>query len=366
MRPASLALLLFAVLAASPARAQGTAPPEPAPRVLHPPPRAPISARLDYRLGPGGADCPGVDYLRQEIARRMGYDPFAPEAKGSPIGSVRVEIARSPKGLTGTYTLTSAEGVDLWTRTYSEPSTVWLACRGVNQGIAVELTGEFQVREMRLARRGPHPASEPPVAPPEPAAEGPRIARAAPQEPAPSPVPRPTRGPRAEVGATIFAGGGTAPRATLGGALRVGLVIAPFGDDHARLSFAAEGRADAPAMDERGIRTQLFAGSFVTCGHWDLVHRPGVIGGVLLCALGTAGAARSSWRDEGGPQTRGAAYVGAGVRAGVEARLSPVVALRAQGEALPTIVGARFLARGASSGSGSVAGNAGLAVVLAF
>src|SRR5580704_15613275 len=67
MRPAYL--LPAAALLLGPAPARG-----------EPPPR--VSVRLEYQRGPGGAACPAEETLRDEVARRMGYDPFDPGAAG--------------------------------------------------------------------------------------------------------------------------------------------------------------------------------------------------------------------------------------------------------------------------------------------
>jgi hypothetical protein len=371
MRSALLIPLAALAAALVASRASAQAPTPSSAPLFHPPPRTPVAARLEYSLGPGGGNCPSEGYLHQELSRRMGHDPFALDAKGVPIGGVRVVIARSPKGLTGTYTYVDADGVEQWTRTYFEPSTIRLACEDVIKGIAVELAGEFSVREIRLATEEPPPPAPPSSPTPPPPSPPPAPA---PPPPAPAPVvalPPPLRllRPRPEVGVGVFIAGGTAPHVTVGGAVHVGLAFFPFGHERARLSLAGEGRADMAATDAHGIRTQLFAGSLVACGHRNLLTGANVNSGFLGCVLGTVGALRGAW--DGGEShasfSGGSFYAAVGGRVGWEVEFASVV-LRAQGEILPTVRGARFVVPGIGGAAsvGNVAGNAGVAIVFPF
>lgn len=355
MRSALLALLAVVLLTASPVRAQeGTPPAKPSsPRARQPPPRTPIAARLDYSLGPGAGNCPDEAYLRQEVARRMGRDLLAPDAVGVPIGRVRVVLARSAQGLTGTYDFFDTSDARQWTRTYSEPSTVRQACRDINQGIAVELASEFTIMEIELAR-APAPTREPPP-PPEPApATAPTPPPAAQPEPAPLPVPAAVpRSPRmrVEVGAGGRAAFNLAPAAAVGVFGHLGLQVFAFGRSDAWISAAIEGSADAPSTGhvERGvgIKANLLAGSALTCGHWDLFSGRTVVPSLFGCMLGTVGILHAAHE---GPATGGASststYAGVGPRVGIEARVAPFVALRIHG----TVLGTVHAASAASSG----------------
>lgn len=358
MRTAPSFLALLAVVLA-PALA-GAQAPEPAAGAQAPGPAAArpatVAVQLELVLGPGAERCPGEAMLRQEVARRIGYDPFAADAKGIPAGRVRAVIAGSPQGLTATFEYVDAAGVHQWTRTYVEPGTSTRSCTGVLQGIAVELAGELVLINQ----------PEPPPESPEPAPPPPEPALAAPPATMPALPPSSTSPrPRFELGAGTFIGGGTASGVTAGGVLHAGLVLAAAGHDRTRLLVAVEGRVDTPATDKHGIQTQMFAGSVVACGNRDLIPGLTVTWGFLGCVLGTVGVVHGSWGGLDRPMSSGSAYAAVGGRLGWEARIASVVALRAQIEALPAIHRARVLGldRGASAGTGSVAGNAGLAVV---
>src|SRR5690348_9049356 len=100
MRAVATCLCVVALeLAAMNAGAQGPAPSassssKATPPIFHAPPRTPVTAQLDFTLGPGSGNCPGEEYLHQEVARRLGHDPFERDQNAVPIGLVRVVIAR--------------------------------------------------------------------------------------------------------------------------------------------------------------------------------------------------------------------------------------------------------------------------------
>jgi hypothetical protein len=72
MRAARLALLAAALLTLTAAAAHADDPPASD--------RPHIAIRLGYNLGLGTKSCPPEQTLHDEVARRMGYDPFTPDA----------------------------------------------------------------------------------------------------------------------------------------------------------------------------------------------------------------------------------------------------------------------------------------------
>lgn len=346
--PCSLAVL---ALAATPARAEAPSP-TPAPGTL--------TLQLELVLDAGAASCPGEDLLRRELARRIGYDPFAPDAAGAPAGRVRAVIARRGTGLAVTSEYVDALGLSRWTRVHAVAGTTARDCEQAMEDLAVDLQVEFP-----LFRR-PLPAPSP-VAPLPPSQ--PRLAPPLVTPESPPSRPRST-GQHLEIGAGAFAAAGVSPAVTLGGVVHLGVGVFPFGRDRPWLSFAVEGRADAPASSgPGGLRTSLLAGSAIACGHEDLFTGPrGVTWAVLGCMLGTVGRVHGWSQGVSRPVSLGAAYAGVGPRFGIEARLGSLAAIRVQGDVLPTVLPARLLLddRGEAWRTADVAGNAGLAIVLFF
>src|SRR5262249_3453851 len=114
-----LLALLTLVAASGLAITQGPAQPAPAPPPAHAPQT--VAVHLEFSLGPGAERCPDEGALHEEVARRSGYNPFAPDAKGAPAGTLTVRIARSPPGLTATYDYVDAAGVKKWRRRRPTP-----------------------------------------------------------------------------------------------------------------------------------------------------------------------------------------------------------------------------------------------------
>ena len=64
-------------------------------RAAPPPAAARTSVRLDYTRGPGAGQCPDRDAVREEIARRLGFDPFSERGERT----LRCEIRADGPGL---------------------------------------------------------------------------------------------------------------------------------------------------------------------------------------------------------------------------------------------------------------------------
>jgi hypothetical protein len=174
MRPAYLLPAAALLLGAAPARGE-------------PPPR--VSVRLDYQRGPGGAACPAEELLRDEVARRMGYDPFDPGAAGRLVVVVAWQ-ARRFEAQVDRYT---PGGEKTWSEVYPGGAR----CALMFPSLASEISAVLEPAPPALPA-----APAPPAAPELPAAQAPPVAapelpavRAPPQgEPAraaPPPPPRP-------------------------------------------------------------------------------------------------------------------------------------------------------------------------------
>ena len=355
MRPVLVGFTALLALAPVPARAQS-----PSPASL-----PTLALSLEYTLGPGAERCPGEELLHRELARRVGYDPFVPSAFATPAGRVRAVIAREARGLTATYEYLEVTGARRWLRTSPVDGASTRACEEAIKDMAVDLQVEFP-----LFRRPslPSPARSPPE--PEPIAVA-AIAPAPPRVAAlPAPAPASSPRPRLELGGGAFVAFGVAPTSTFGGAVHLGVEVSPFGPDRPWLSFAVEGRADAPGSSgPGGIHTRLLAGSALACGHEALFHASaGVTVAALACVLGTAGRVHTSSEGVDRSLSLSSSYAGLGPRFGVEMRLGSLVAIRAQGDILPTIHPASAIVdgHGESWSTSEVSGNAGLALLLFF
>jgi hypothetical protein len=340
MRPALLPSLGIAALCLAPVLARAG--------------EATIAFRLEYSLAGGAERCPSEDVLHQELSRRLGYDPFAPDSGGVPAGAIRVVIAPAPPGLQATYEHVDAKGERRWTRTYSVPGTSTRACEGAVEGVAVDLAAEVAL----LSRKRPPP---PPAPAPRPATPAPHAPEAAPHREG---MPR----PELEIGLGAHVASGVAPAVTVGGALHVGVAVFPLGRGRPWFSFGIEGRADKPAADEmRGVRTQLFAVSIVACGHKALAGGAAITWAVLGCVLGTAGKVNANVDELEGASLNGT-YVSLGPRFGVEARLAGGVAIQALGDAVPTVHPVRIFTLGGREiwRTAGVSGGAGLAALFSF
>jgi hypothetical protein len=101
-----------------------------------------VGPGLDRReLGAGTERCPDPLTLRRLVATEMGYDPFAPDAKGTPAGRFAVRVERTPRGLRATNEHTDAEGRKRWTKTYEDVTTTRRACESAELFALVGVRG---------------------------------------------------------------------------------------------------------------------------------------------------------------------------------------------------------------------------------
>jgi hypothetical protein len=282
-----------------------------------PHPRA--SARLDYTRGPGAESCPAESGLRLEVARRLGYDPFTPDARAH----LAVTITDQGDKLTGSAQFTGDGRASPWSRAFPGRED---DCAALISALGAEISYQLD----------PFVVPPAPVAPSPPPAPAPALP-STPPPPAPaSPPPSPT-GARAELtaGARVTAGAapGVAFGATLGGGLR-----------WPAFSLSIEVRVDAPASDTvtapAGARVRTFAagGALIPCGH---------LGPMFGCGVIAASAVSGSSEGVDMPRSDVGPYVGAGARIGLEAPLSSRFAIRLLGEGLASVRSVRLILDGA-------------------
>ncbi|MFO0757837.1 MAG: hypothetical protein U0359_15180 [Byssovorax sp.] len=297
MRSARL-LLLGLLLAALPVRASAEEPP-------------PLSAvELRYAQPPGTV-CPGEPMLHQEVARRMGYDPFRLGA----ADHLDASILREGAGLAAVVALANAAGVRQWDKRFAVRDE---NCPALIAAMSSHIS--YMLAPARpLAPAAPFgqvPAAPPIMPPPLPQAPD-----------APKPAEPKASRPLFEMGLSPVFLLGSAPSPAFGLRLQAGARLMPF-------SITAELRWDAPisagveTVPGARIATTMLGGSLVPCGH---------ISYFVGCALVTAG--RMSGESTGVSVTKkdDSAYVGAGARAAFELRFTENLAGRIFVEGLGSI-----------------------------
>ncbi|XXX82211.1 hypothetical protein WMF30_25975 [Sorangium sp. So ce134] len=347
------------------------------------PQRRPSAARLDYVLGRGAERCPDASFLRAEVARVAGADPFRDDA---PL-LVSARIERQGAELAASLALRDGEGKTRWADGFSTGSACEALVAGMGLAIATRLlrVPERASREPSPpeAPQGPGPAepTQGPPGPAEPAQGSPGPAPPAqgspgPAEPAqgspgpappaqgsPGPAPPaqalqqppgalpPTQAARAapapsgrvapappsssgegaaaghseplriEAGLGATAGLGITPGIAAGTTLAVGVRWSDW-------SIAVEGRGLASLSKEiadMDISTTAFTVAAVACRRGQLMFG---------CGLGAAGAVRFVPRDPWNMRVRSKALLGMGARLGSAWPLSDMWSVHGHFEAI--------------------------------
>lgn len=254
--------------------------------------RTHASLSLNYDPGVSRAGCPAERYLRGELARRFGYDPFSEPA---PTRHLTVKIARR-----GAEYLVSGEiHDDPDSRVSFKQSFHHASCEQ-----AVAVMGLAIAAELTTSPDLPPPPSSPPAPPSVIVLASAPSLPPAPETPAP-PEARSPFVPRLQLG--------------LGPALAVALAPSVVGGldgfvgaRWAHVSLAAEGRAlFAPSTEVQGVplTASVATGSLTGCAHYWIGFG---------CARGELGAL--FFQDKEGIQVgpAHALLAGFGARAGVE------------------------------------------------
>ncbi|HTN91574.1 MAG TPA: hypothetical protein VL242_48235 [Sorangium sp.] len=293
------------------------------------PPGAAI--RLEFVRGPGTEGCPGEAFLRAEVARRLGADPFQDDADAPKVLTVR--IAREGPELAASLALRDRDGETRWADGFGTRSPCDELLSGVALAIVAQLRGAPEPAPPPPERSPP--PEPPPAVPsrPEPSPPPPQARRAAPEPPRraglpqapsrPEAAPAPAERPRLEAGLGATLGLGITPGAAAGMTLSVGVRRSGW-------SVAIEGRglvALAQRVEAVPLGVSAFTTAAVPC-----------LRGVRLfgCGVATLGVVRFVPRDPWNLALRNDALLGLGARLGSDWPLSD--RWFAQGYAEATVV----------------------------
>ena len=247
--------------------------------------------RVDFNwVGP--PECPDEQQARQEIAARLGYEPF--DAESDVL--VRARITKETPALKGTIELSKRDGTPQGRR---ELSSATGDCAELSA--AMELAIAIAIDPQSLRR-----TSTPVVVVPE---------KVVPALPTPSPPAPPPLGPRFVVGAGVLGAAGTAPAIAPGAVLRVGA-------EWERFSLALEGRADLSTTlrDARGsVSASVLLAAVVPC--LRVWHIDG-------CAVISAGALQVSSAFGGLTLRQSTPLLLVGVRVQAVLELSELISVR--------------------------------------
>ncbi|WP_437736417.1 hypothetical protein [Sorangium sp. So ce1335] len=304
------------------------------------PPRPAV--RLEVVRGPGTEGCPDATFVRAEVARRLGADPFHDDAPQV----LTVRVAREGPELTASLTLRDRAGETLWAEGFGTRGRCDALLSGVALAIVAQQLGA-QAPAPPQPERSP-PPELPPVGPsPRPpqarrgAPEPPRVAEPPQARSRPDGTPAPAERTRLEAGIGATLGLGITPGAAAGTALSLGVRRAGW-------SVALEGRglvSLAQEVNAIAIGASAFTASAVGClrGH----HLFG-------CGVASAGFVRFVPRPPWDMVLRADALFSAGARLGSDWPLSDRWSAHAYAEATTTVADAvlrRQSARRETAGS---------------
>ena len=271
------------------------------------------SSRLIYARGKGTEQCPDEDFVRAEVATRLGYDPFFVWAERTIVA----QVSRALRGFQATVQLLDAKGVVRGSRALSSTSG---DCTDLVKAVALAISIGIDPE----AASGPPPASssERAVPPPEasapvPPSEPPVAAAVVVGEKQDKPPPASSAAPRIapEVGAGVWSAINLAPAISVGGALFGGANWGP-----ALLLLELRQNLQASA---NGIGASLLSGAFLPCGRYQVL---------FACANATLGQLRFQ-----GARSANATYIALGGRAGVDVPVFRQIFLRAHVEVMRSL-----------------------------
>lgn len=266
------------------------------------------ASRLVYARGPGAEECPDEAAFRQEVAARLGYDPFFPWA----TRTVSVEIEAADGRVRARVVVVDDKGFERGSQTIdAERGPVASSCVGLVRGVALAVSVSLDAmpsseRENKPEETKPEPPPPPPVVAPPVVAAPVVVDKVVPVR---IETPRThARKPRVRLALApeLWLGYGQWPVVTAG----VGAVV-DLG--YGAWSMAFEGRWDAPStvtLDTQGNQAQLerATGSVVACGH---------VSWLAVCAVGSFGETWASGVGVEGPQSASAFYAAFGGRVGL-------------------------------------------------
>ncbi|MBI5535794.1 MAG: hypothetical protein HY898_23955 [Deltaproteobacteria bacterium] len=308
------------------------------------------SSRLSYSRGSGADHCPDEDAIRNAVAGRLGYSPFASGTTGKQISAT---IARDGKQLRARVEVRDEAGVVTGSREIVSDKN---DCEELASSVTLAIS--IAIDPLSLTRPAPAASSSqpPPVtsAPPPPTAAPPVTVYVERPVAAPSAAPR-SEPIRLRATAGLLTSLGTAPAPALGAAVYGGV-------RWAAMSVGIEGRADLPASKEQStggsVKSSLLAGLLVPCLH----H-----GAAMGCALFALGALQGTGEQVSEPRKDTTPYAALGVRVAAELPMSPALAARINADLLGTLTRTTLRIDGAEAWTTPViAGSLGVGVAGTF
>ncbi len=271
------------------------------------------AVRLVYGRGAGAERCADEAVLRQAVAMRVGYDPFAPLA---PL-TISVGVKAEKKRLYGRVVVVNADGTEKGAQMLESADA---SCEDLLASVALAVSVMLDSEPLFAAAE-----VDPPAQPDPPAHADPPAPQKKDEAPSPAPTVLPPVSPVAKRDApTLLHDSHAKPPqaislwAALGGRASVGAWSAmALGPDlfvelgFGRLGVVVEGRYDRTTADVGTIARASVSratGSLLPCGHF---------GWVVACGLATFG---ETWArgDVASPQTASTPYAAFGARLGVQ------------------------------------------------
>ncbi|WP_437597598.1 hypothetical protein WMF28_33510 [Sorangium sp. So ce590] len=224
--------------------------------------------RLEIMRGPGAKGCPDETFLRTEVTRRLGYDPFRDDAPWA----LTVGLAWDGAELAASLALRDPKGETQWADGFGTRNGCEQLLSGVALAIAAQLLGAPE-------RAPPPPApAPPPTQARRDAPAPPRRAELPPARPRPEAAPAPAKPLRLEAGLGVTLGLGITPGAAAGMMLSLGVRRSDW-------SIAVEGRglvALAQEVEAVPLGTRAFTAAALACHRGHYLFACGVVtGGVV-------------------------------------------------------------------------------------
>ena len=289
---------------------------------------AAAASRLEYVRTPSAAECPEEGAFRQEVAQRLGYDPFFPSADRMVSVELDVVNARAKARIVvvdehgferGSQALDGSDCAEL---VRAASLAVSIALEDAPKPAVIETKPST---EQTVEETAPPVVSTPAITPAittNVRAESPRVT--------------PSRTPlRLTLAPQLWGGFGQFPLATFGVGAAVSIRRGAF-------EIAAEGRWDAPATltvsPGEDVQIESATGSIVPCLD---------VGIASFCAVATFGATWANGETVANPESASAFYAAFGARAGLSIPLTRALRLgfvaQAEGIATPmhVIVGSQ-------------------------
>jgi hypothetical protein len=305
------------------------------------------TARLVYLRGPGAESCPGEGELRDAVAARLGYDPFATFS----LDTLFAEIDKDGTGFVARVKLVAHDSSVRGARSIRGTGE----CSDLVASLA--LTISIAIDPLAFTRNGRPEGLPPEERPVQPIPDDPDARPVIPDPPPepPSATPEPAPRVRVALGAGALGSTGAAPAPAFG--------FLVFGRMRYRdASLVLEGRADlassADAVGPGRVSSSLLALTLLPCGH---------AGWFFGCARGSIGSISAEGLDIAAPGASSALWGAFGARLGLEIPLSEIFALRihVDGDIVATRYRLRFGEREAFRYP-AVAGDLGVGLVANF